>query len=214
MTQSTRTDANSPDIVLRKGAPEDAEDFARLVNLGYAHIFKALYGISTIDCLKGMFCLKKNHLSFEHSYFAEVNGRIAGIIMGVDLKTRKQGWMRTRILMLRYIGAPFLVKMIQLLKGAIKKDFFPGTMGEEEYYFGYLVVYPQFRGLHLGKKLIAKVEDIAREMGAVRIVGDVEVENEVIIKIVKELGYTVEENPQEMTIGRDRFAFFKIYKDL
>jgi len=214
MTQSTHTDAEPPDIVLRKGAPEDAEDFARLVNLGYAHIFKALYGISTIDPLKGMFCLKKNHLSFEHSYFAVVNGETAGIIMGIDLRTRKQGWMRTRILMLRFIGAPFLVKMIQLLKGAIKKDFFPGTMGEAEYYFGYLAVYPQFRGLNLGRKLIAKEEEIAREMGAARIVGDVEVGNEVIIKIVKELGYTVEETPQEMIVGRDRFAFFRIYKDL
>ena len=202
------------DITIRKGSPEDADDFARLTSLVYMDLFRAAYGISTADPLKNLFRLKKNHLSFEHSSFAYVNGEIAGVIMGTDWRARRREWMRTRILMLRYIGVAFLVKMGYFLLSLIESGYTPGMVGEDEYYIGYLVVYPQFRGLGLGKKLILKEEDEARKMGAKKMVADVDIMNEIINKLVREIGYTVEEEVRETVIGKNRFKFFRISKDL
>ncbi|MBU7026643.1 MAG: GNAT family N-acetyltransferase [Theionarchaea archaeon] len=154
--------------------------------------------------------MKKNYLSFEHSLFAEVDGEIAGVIMGLDWRTRQQERMRTGLLKFRYFGGPFWLKVPYLLVN----PYVPGIIGEGEYYIGHLVVYPQFRGMGLGKKLIAKEEDIARKRGAQRMVADVKVINEVMIKLVKEMGYTVSGDVKEMVIGRDRFHFYRITKDL
>lgn len=199
-----------PHITIRKGSPEDAEAFVNLISLAYTPLFRALYGIKTGDPLKNLFCLKKNYLSFEHSLFAEVDGEIAGVIMGFDWRTRQQEQMRTRLLKFRYFGGSFWLKVPYLLVNS----YVPGLVDEGEYYIGHLVVYPQFRGMGLGKKLIAKEEDIARKMGAQRMVADVKVTNEVIIRLVKEMGYTVSEDVKEMVVGRDRFHFHRITKDL
>jgi ribosomal protein S18 acetylase RimI-like enzyme len=202
------------DITIRKGSPEDADDFVRLASLVYMDLFRAVYGISTGDPLKNLFRLKKNHLSFEHSSFACINGEIAGVIMGTDWRARKREWMRTRILMLRYIGVPFLVKLGYFLLSVIESGYTPGMFSEDEYYIGYLVVYPQFRGLGLGKKLILKEEDNAKKMGAKKMVADVDITNKIIIKLVRGIGYTVEEEIRETVIGRNQFKFFRISKYL
>lgn len=199
-----------PHIVIREGSPEDAEAFVNLVNLAYVPLFRALYGINNGDPLKNLFRLEKNYSSFEHFLFAEVNEEIAGVIMGYDWRARQQERIRTRFLMFRYFGGPFWLKMPYLLVN----PYVPGIMEEGEYYIGYLVVYPRFRGMGLGKKLIAQEEDVARKRGAQRMVADVEVTNEVIIRLVKEIGYTVPEDAKEMVMGKDRFQFYRITKVL
>lgn len=206
--------SGTQNITIRKGSPEDTDDFVRLASLVYMDLFRAVYGISTTDPLKNLFRLKKNHLSFEHSSFACINGEIAGVIMGTGWRTRKQEWMRTRILMLRYIGVPFLVKLGYFLLSVIESGYTPGMFSEDEYYIGYLVVYPQFRGFGLGKNLILNEEVEATKMGAKKMVADVEVGNEVVLKLVREIGYTIEEEIRETVIGKDQFRFYRISKDL
>ncbi len=81
---SNEKQGESLNVVIRKGTPYDGEDFVNLINVGESTFLRITYGPSTAEPLRNLFCLKKNLLSYEHSYFAEVGGENAGMISGYD----------------------------------------------------------------------------------------------------------------------------------
>lgn len=209
-TISNEKQEKSLDVVIRKGTPCDGEDFVNLINIGESTFLRITYGLSTAEPLKNLFCSKKNLLSYEHSYFAEVGRENAGMICGYDWKTRKEEVARTRLLLIRYAGIHFMMKVPFL----ILNWTIPGIVGEGDYYMGNLVVYPQFRGRSVAKMLVLKMEDEARKKGAQRIVANTEVHNQVVTRMLKGMGYLVSDDPTEMKIGKYRLYFSNIEKKI
>jgi ribosomal protein S18 acetylase RimI-like enzyme len=75
-------------------------------------------------------------------------------------------------------------------------------------------VYPNYRSLGYGAKLLDAVEEEAKKAGAKRMVADVENDNERGIQFYERIGYRIEtESPILKTRDRD-FQFFKISKEL
>jgi len=188
--------------VRRKSTLADSKDFAELVLISVPY-FPILFGDKIKTVLQDLFRYHSNLFSFEHVYFAEVDGEITGMILGYDWKVKKQQNLRTGFLLFKKIGIYILGKSLLLMK-------FNATVGkisDEEYYIQHIATYPQYRGMGTGKSLILEAEQEAKKVGAKGIVLDVEKENISAINFYKKLGYkTIKEFL--LSLQRDKILHF------
>jgi ribosomal protein S18 acetylase RimI-like enzyme len=96
----------------------------------------------------------------------------------------------------------------------LKAQNMVGRIAENEYYISNIAVYPEFRGLGLGTKLLSIIEREARETGNKRIILDVETSNERAVKLYERLGYIVERGTPSFKINKEAFKFFRMCKFL
>ncbi len=199
------TDTN---IIIRKGFPEDAQNGSNLISLSAPGFFPAIFGSGATSVIQNLFCQRKNLFSFEHSYFIEVDGKKAGMIFGYDGKAeREEGW-RTGLLMINYMKLGFFARIPSLLKALRAAE----RIEDNEYYISNLAVYPEFRGINLGTKLLLKIEEEAKSGGAQKMALDVDVKNQGAIRLYNRLGYTIVGKPRRAKISRKVFTFFRMCK--
>lgn len=197
-------------IIIRKGLPEDAPDFANLALLSEPPLFPAIFGSGVRGVMQNLFRHRRNLFSFEHSYFIEVDGRKAGVILGYDWKAQRKGEWRTGLLLIKCMKLGFLTKIPSLLKAMSVV----GRGEDNEYYVSSLAVYPEFRGSKLGTNLLLRAEEEAKRCGAEKSALDVDVDNQGAIKLYNRLGYSMVGKPMRAKINRKNFAFFRMYKKL
>lgn len=197
-------------VAIRKASPDDAEDVLNLLNLLDPSILTAMYGICTANPLRNLFCMKKNLWSFEHYYVAEVGGKVAATITGFGWRTKKQERARTVLLLLRYIGIPYALKTPYLFVSSSPL----GSLEENEYYIGNVIVYPEFRRMHVARRLMLEMEDKARKTSAERMVLTTRASNRIAITSFQQIGYCIEGSVREMVIGKDRITFYRLTKDV
>lgn len=78
---------------IRKALPTEGEDFAALVLISSPSLFPAIYGNQAKDLIRSLFCQRRNLFSFGHTYFAELNGKKAGMILGYGWwAKRREDW--------------------------------------------------------------------------------------------------------------------------
>jgi len=197
-------------ILIRRGFPEDAPDFANLILLSEPEMFPAIFGSGVRNVLQNLFRQRRNLFSFEHSYFIEVDGKKAGMILGYDWKN--QGWeeWRTGLLIIRYMKLKFFAK-IPVLLTALR---LVGRAEDSEYYISNVAVYPEFRGAKLGTNLLLKTEEEAKSSGAGKMVLDVDVDNEGAIRLYNRLGYLVVGKPRRVRDNGKDIATVKMCKKL
>ena len=196
-------------IVIRKGLPEDAQDFANLIWLSELTLFPAIFGSGARGMMQNLFRHRKNLFSFEHSYFIEVDGRKAGMVLGYDWKTRRGEEWRTGLLLIKHMKLGFFARIPALLKALN----LVGRVGDNEYYISNVAVYPEFRGASLGTNLLLKMEEEAKSCGAGKIILDVSVDNEGAIRLYNRLGYLVRGKPRIARINRKDLASVKMCKN-
>jgi len=142
-----RTKAN---IVIRKGHPEDAPDFANLALLSGPILFPAIFGSGVKDVMQNLFRQRRNLFSFEHSYFIEVDDTKAGMVLGYEWKTQRGEEWRTGLLLIKFMKLGFFARILSLLRALS----IGGRTKDDEYYISNVAVYPEFRGNHLGTNLL------------------------------------------------------------
>ena len=197
-------------IMLRKGLPEDAQDFTNLILLSAPNLFPAIFGSSVGSVLQNLFRQRKNLFSFEHSYFIEVDGKKAGVIIGYGWKTEREEEWRTGLLLIKHMKLGFFTKILSLLR-ALSMG---GRTKGDEYYISNVAVYPEFRGNHLGTNLLLKMREEAKSCGAENIVLDVDVDNEGAIRLYDRLGYSIVGESRRAKINGESCAFFRMCKNL
>lgn len=184
-------------VLLRNARQEDGADFARLLLIS-APYFPWLWGVKTPLVLSRLFSLRSHLFSFENTVFAEINGRIAGMMLGYDFITKQHQNLRTGLLLFTRLGIFMLKKLPVLLK-------FNTTVGQirpKEYYISNLAVYPPYRGQGIGEKLLRNAETTARTHNCRQVTLDVEQENTAALRFYQRLGYqqvtefSVRLNPQ------------------
>ncbi len=196
-------------IIIRKGLPEDTQDFSNLILLSEPNLFPAMFGSGARNVLQNLFRQRKNLFSFEHSYFIEVDGKKAGMIIGYDWKTERGETWRTGLLLVKYMKLEFFTKILSLLKALSVV----GRAEDNGYYISNIAVYPEFRGINLGTNLLSKIEREAKRYGAEKIALDVEVDNQDAIKLYNRLGYSIMGKPRQAKINRKNFAFCRMCKN-
>ena len=197
-------------IMLRKGLPEDARDFTNLILLSAPNLFPAIFGSSVGSVLQNLFRQRKNLFSFEHSYFIEVGGKKAGVIIGYGWKTEREEEWRTGLLLIKHMRLGFLTKILSLLRALS----IGGRTKGDEYYISNVAVYPEFRGNHLGTNLLLKMEEEAKRHGVEKIALDVKADNQGAIKLYNRLNYSIGGESRRAKINGESFAFFRMRKNL
>ncbi len=202
-----RTKAN---IVIRKGHPEDAPDFANLALLSGPILFPAIFGSGVKGVMQNLFRQRRNLFSFEHSYFIEVDDTKAGMVLGYEWKTQMGEEWRTGLLLIKFMKLGFFARILSLLRALS----IGGRTKDDEYYISNVAVYPEFRGNHLGTNLLLKMEEEAKRCGAEKIAMDVKTDNQGAIKLYNRLSYSIVGKPRRAKINGESFVFFRMCKKL
>ncbi|MDO8536533.1 MAG: GNAT family N-acetyltransferase [Candidatus Omnitrophota bacterium] len=195
-------------ILVRKGRPEDAYHFSELVTLTSPAIFPVIFGSNVKKMMKSLFPHKRHYYSYDRSFFAEVNGRVAGMAQLHKLATRKGQTARFSLLLLKYLKWSLPAKAVNLLKF----DRLIKFVAREDCYLSNVSVYPEFRSFGIGTKLLAAVEDEVKSIGKKRIVLHAETHNTRAISLYERLGYTIESRSPSLKIKNRFFESFKMAK--
>jgi len=201
---------NNRNIVIRKGLPTDTPDFINLIWLPEPTLFLAIFGSGARGVIQNLFRQRRNLFSFEHSYFIEIDGTKAGMIIGYDWKTGREEELRTGLLLIKHMKLGFFTQVPSLLKVLNVAGRGQGN----EYYISNVAVYPEFKGNKLGTSLLFAIEEEAKRCGAEKSALDVDVANQDAIRLYHRLGYSIARKPRRAKINGKNFAFFRMCKKL
>ncbi len=171
-------------IITRNATPGDRMDFAKLILLS-APYFPYLFGNNIKTILQEIFFSPRNLFSYEHVYFTESNGEKSGMILGYDTQAKKRENLNTGMLLFNKIGFGIFRRIIPLLRFNSPV----GKMSKGDFYISNIAVYPKFREMGLGKKLLYTVEHKANQIKCERIILDVEKENQAAANFYINSGY-------------------------
>jgi len=197
-------------ITIRKGKPEDAEDFSELALLSGPEFLPALFGPTVKSVWRNAFRHARSCFSYEHSHFIEANGETAGMALVYSYDEMRREQLRSGLFILRYLKWRFLAQLPYLRRAAE----IMAQITEGDYYLSNIAVYPKFRSLGFGTKLLEAIEGEARAAGSKRMVLDVETDNTEATKLYERLGYTIEQKSPILRIRDKGFEFFRMSKDI
>jgi ribosomal protein S18 acetylase RimI-like enzyme len=198
------------DIIVRPGRPEDADHFAALVSFTAPEYFAEIFGRRATGVFKRLFRDPNNIFGYTHSYFMEVDGKVAGMTLFYDHAGKDAGIAPFVILLIRILKFEFFMRLGNLLKFAA---VFAKTK-EGDMYSSNSAIYPEFRGRGLGEKLFSLSEEKARAGGYSRIVVDVRADNKTAIALRVKLGYKVDEVLPVVKIGDKKFEYIRFVKNI
>jgi len=197
-------------ILVRKGRPEDAHHFSELVILTSPAIFPIVFGSSVKTVMKNLFPHKRHYYSFDRSFFAEINGKVAGMAQLHKLINRKGQTVRLSFLLLKYLKWRLPAKAVNLLK----LDHLIKDVAHNDCYLSNVSVYPEFRSFGIGTKLLEAVEEEAKSIGKKRLVLHAETHNTRAISLYERLGYKIESKSPALKIRNRLFESFKMAKSV
>lgn len=195
---------------IRKALPTDAEDFAVLVLMSAPSLFPSIYGEGVTGVMQHLFCRQSNLFSFEHTYFAELGGRKAGMVLGYGWEVKGREIWQTGSLLFEKMRGAFRRKLPLLMKF----ENVIGVVKDREYYISNIAVYPEYRAAGIGTRLIFVAEEEAKKSGAKSVALDVEVENTGASRLYKRLGYSVANEATVRLRGGQSFSFYRMCKEL
>ncbi|MDD5680807.1 MAG: GNAT family N-acetyltransferase [Candidatus Omnitrophica bacterium] len=197
-------------ILVRKGKPEDAHHFSELVVLTSPAMFPIVFGSSVKKVMKNLFPHKRHYYSFDRSFFAEIDGKVAGMAQLHKLITRKGQTARLSFLLLKYLNWRLPAKAVNLLRfNHLMKD-----VARNDCYLSNVSVYPEFRSFGIGTKLLEAAEEEAKSIGKKRVVLHAETHNARAISLYERLGYKIESKSQPLKIKNRLFESFKMAKSV
>ena len=198
-------------IQLRKALSADAADFAELVLLSAPGLFPTIWGDGAKDILQYLFLRPRNLFSFEHTVFAELDGARAGMLLGYDWKVKKQENVRTGLLLMKRMRLGFLFKLPTMIKS--ERVF--GGIRDRDYYISNLAIFPAYRRIGAGTRLLLEAEEEAKRSGVARMTVDVNAENAVGQSLYERTGYSLDIEAQlSLRGGEYAHRIYRMCKEL
>jgi len=198
------------EIVIRRGKPEDAHHFSELVALSSPILFTVLFGSKVKKIMKNLFPHKRHYYSFDRSFFIEVDGVTAGMAQLHRFRPRRREKINLTLLLMKYMNWRLPSSVAPLLRSEKIIRNFSG----QECYLSNVAVYPKYRRLGLGSKLLGALEEEVRSVGKNRMVLHADVNNHGAIRLYERLGYKIEEKMPPLKIRNKFFEYFAIKKPL
>ena len=199
----------STEIFIDKVNPEDAEDFANIMEISAPQLFPEVFGPSFKSIFKSLFINKNNLFSFENVNKAMFKGNLAGMILAYDHKMKKREGWRTVKLIIKYMGFEFCKRFLIFMKlNQAIASLLPG-----DYYISNIGVYTEYRNKGIGTALLLHIEKEAIKAGIKRLVLDVESYNTKAIKLYEKLRF-MKESESIININNKSFGFYKMTKKI
>lgn len=194
-------------IFIRKGKIDDKDDFIKLIIYTGEELFTSIFGKNVRDILKKIYLNKKNQFSYEFTYFAIYENRVAGMMLSYSYDNLIKTSLNTGFLLIKVMRLNFF----KILKNLIKSFFKLSKLNKDEFYISNIAVYPEYRGLGIGKELLKFAENIARSKKLKKLSLDVEKENYNAINFYKRFGYKIERG-FSLILGKKIFNFYRMSK--
>ena len=182
----------SNEVLIRAAKPEDAAAGAQLMFYAGSNHLLAFFGKQedkAVGVLRRMFRLPHHLTSYTHASVAENEGRVVGLVSGLDGK----GWQSANRASQMYGPVWFVVvppwqipRMIAAFED-FDKAFLP--VSDEEYYIEHVAVLPEKRGRGIGKQLMEFAGSQARAKGLKKVTLNVDIENEPARRLYERLGF-------------------------
>jgi ribosomal protein S18 acetylase RimI-like enzyme len=170
--------------------PVDAAHFAELANMASHDLMANLVGRNYQKIMASMFLRDDNLFGYALSYFATIDGQIAGLLNAFShaQKTTLNG--KTGLLMLRSLGLMFPCTL--WVQSRVHSLFsFMDALPTHSYYIQSLAVYPEFRGHGISHHLLAKADELAQQAHCKTLELDTETTNTVAINAYKKHGMEI-----------------------
>ena len=197
------------EITIRKGRPEDTENFSQLFMMTGEEFLPALYGPRVKKVMSGLFKCTNNYFSFENSFFLILDNQIAGMALVFDNQQKYSLFVKTFFLLIRYLGWDIFSQLPPLARS----DKIVAQIQANDLYLSNIAVYPDFRGQGLGTQLLNVVSSIAKSRGCKRIVLDVETKKKGAIGLYQKFGFRIAKK-SDFPIGDQVFHFCQMILDL
>lgn len=195
-------------ITIRKGRPEDYKHFSELILLTSPAFLPTLLGRNAKGLMQKLFRHRGHYYSFDRSYFVDIDGKVAGMAQLHKVRPRKREKVRLGLLLMKYLN----VRLPARITGLLKSERLLRFIGRRDCYVSSVAVYPEFRSMGLGTKLLAAVEDEAKSIGKKRMLLHAESHNKRAISLYERLGYRIEQNSSAIKIRNRHFEYFEIAK--
>lgn len=171
----------------------NANDFVQLVLMTGKDFLENAFGKQVNQMLRKLFLQPKNLFSHECTWFGLVEKEIFGVIVGYSYDYARTCRINTGRLILKEIGFWRFLTLIKI-------DRVLGKHSKGEFYLSNIAVYPKFRSMGLGRKLIEYTFEIARQQGCKKIILDVEKQNELAKALYRKVGF------EKIGEGKIKFA--------
>ena len=148
--------------------------------------FRYTLGRGAVDVVARAYTQPDHDLSYEHTFFAERDGVIVGVVSGY---TSEQHRHSVDGVLKRAIGARGLRSMRTAMLATWMRHFGPSE--DDEFYVWALAVSDGFRGEGIGTVLMDSAEDRARARGSTRLSLDADAKNEGARRFYERRGMTV-----------------------
>lgn len=196
-------------LLIREGKIEDKEDFVNLIIYTGEKLLYTIFGKNLKEILKELYIRKNNQFSFEFTNFAIYNNIISGMVLSYSFEDLKRVSINTGYLLIKIMKFDFIKNLEKFIKSFLKLSI----IKKDEYYISNIAVYPEFRGLGIGRKLLLFIENKAKENNLKKLSLDVEKENKNAIEIYKNFGFRID-NEFNLTFHENIFSFYRMIKVL
>jgi ribosomal protein S18 acetylase RimI-like enzyme len=165
------------DITFRPAEPRDADTGARLILYTLHQFGDYLFGLGkherAAQALSEFFSMDANRFSFQYTYFCELDGEIAGILMLFNRRQMSHSILVTAVQMFRVYRFKEILQFLELmLPYRDEEKVFP-----DELYIAHLAVDEKFRRQGIGLGLLKYAQAVAIEQGKARLSLLTEIEN-------------------------------------
>lgn len=191
--------------------------------IGGELILETLYGfgaylmglgdqVRAAQALGKYFHLKYNRFSHQVSYFAELNGSLAGLLLAFPGREFAARNLATAMQMLRVYSPKEVCEYVK--RAFILRD--EEEVSKNEFFIAHLAVDSQFRRRGVGRALLAHAQKLAAERGLRKLALMVEDENHGAQKLYRQVGFVVVKtysHPHQMQFTGSP-GYVKMIKDI
>jgi ribosomal protein S18 acetylase RimI-like enzyme len=160
--------------------------------------------------MKKIFPHKRHYYSYDRSFFIDVDGKTAGMAQLHRFRPRTREKFNLAYLLARHMNWRLPASVSALLRSEKIINGFSGR----ECYLSNVAVYPEYRSLGLGSRLLGAIEEEVKGVGKNRMVLHADVTNHGAIKLYEKLGYRIEEKAPALKIRNKRFEYLVIKKPI
>lgn len=183
---------NNPDPeVLLPATAELAAVASRLLYLTIGSLADYWMGVDDAqmahDVLGRLFAASGNLFSHEFAEYAPVSGQVAGLVLSYPGRRIKDLEIRTA---LQYIGAAGLANAVRMLVRSYPLQSI-AEAAPDEYFLAHIAVLPEYEGRGLGRKLLQRAEDKAREAALPKLTLTVDSDNARAIRLYTRAGFNI-----------------------
>lgn len=174
-----------------KSTKDDALHYVRLAAIAADGMFEMLYGAKYQFLQETLYLDDKTSNSYLNTWFAEVDGEVAGAVTCYSYSTYQQSAKYTEDRITRLLGWRIIRLLLTLLMLWILRINLHGVQ-KDELYIESIAVYEDYRGRKLGSNLLRKVDQLAIELNCNSISLDVDRKNEIAIAAYMKNGFQVD----------------------